>query len=113
MKIKQLLASFTFSALVLFPGIARGDIDIRTNTTRVTVNPSGDIYINTQRSGIGGPSHSLRQPIYNRSSSRRLYRPAPRSSCHGANDHYQRTYSTVYGNGRSYSRSSTVTRVCR
>ena len=114
MKTQQLIASLMFSALVVFPGIARADnIDIRTNTTRVTVNPSGDIYINTQQPRIGSPSQSIGPPIYTRPSSRRVYRPTPRGGCYGTHDHYQRTYSNVYGDGRSYSRSSTVTRVCR
>ena len=81
MKLQQLLASFAFSALLLSPGIARGDIDIRTNTTRVTVNPRGDIYINTQRSGIGDSTYPHRTSIYTHPRSRRVYRPAPRSGC--------------------------------
>ena len=114
MKTQQLIASLAFSALFLFPGIARADnIDIRTNTTRVMVNPRGDIYINTRQSGIGGPPYPLRPPIYTRPSSPRGYRPNSRGACYGVSDRYQSTYSVAYGGGRRYSRSSTVTRVCR
>ncbi|MCG8362154.1 MAG: hypothetical protein MJA27_02330 [Pseudanabaenales cyanobacterium] len=114
MKTQQLIASLTFSALFLFPGMARADnINIRTNTTRVTVSPRGDIYINTQPAGLGSRAHQLRPPVYTRPRSTRLNPPNSRSTCHGAHDHYQRTYTSAYGSGRSYTHSSTVTRVCR
>ena len=113
MKTQQLIASLTFSTLVLFPGIARADnIDIRTNTTRVTVSPSGDVIINTRQPGLSSTSNRLRTPIYTRPSSARLDLPNSRSTCNGTSDHYQRTYTSSSGRG-GYTRSSTVTRVCR
>lgn len=114
MKTQQLIASLTFSVLLLFPRIARADnIDIRTSRSRVTISPSGDIVINTQQTSPSSTSNQLRTPINTRPSSTRVDLSTPRSICNGTNDHYQRTDTSSSGRGRIYTHSSTVTRVCR
>jgi hypothetical protein len=109
MSVQKIIAVLALPALLLAPTIAgAGEIDIRTNNARVTIDSDDSVYINSRGSKLS----TLRTPYRSQYPLRSPY-SSYSSSTRGACSTQQSTYSSQSSKGSSYTRSTTYSSICR
>lgn len=123
MSINKSIFFLIVSALLILPGsITRaGDIDVQTNSTRVTVGKDGSINIIESKSpGVVFPNHRLPNSVYrhqywpirNRTSNRNTWIKKT-TQCNGSSYSHQSTQTSASGRRVGQTNTSTSTTVCR
>ncbi len=116
MSIKKSISLLIVSALLVLPsGIAKaGDIDVQTNSVRVTVGKNGGINIQSRPSGVNIIPQHRRQalPKLNRTSKHNTWIKQT-TVCNGRSYTHQSTQTSGSGSRSSQTQSSTSTTVCR
>ena len=114
MSIKKSISLLIVSALLVLPnGIAKaGDIDVQTNSVRVTVGKNGGINIQSRPSGINIIPQHRRQalPKLNRTSKHNTWIKQA-TLCNGRSYSHQSTQ--ISGGSRGSQTQTTSTTVCR
>jgi hypothetical protein len=119
MSVQPFITTFVLSTLLFTPVVAQaGDIDIRTNNAKVSIDSDRspysdrDIYINTGRSTINCVEYRRRYGYYPRNPKLCAVPHSGRIVCPPRGNVYSRS-STYTNSSGSYSRSTSYSSVCR